>query len=69
MKSSKYNNTKEENSDLVFTQLFCSTLMTVVMIDNICRKHESCKNRFEKMDKKLKYTVQFLLKISKQAFA
>lgn len=67
MKSSKYNNTKEENSDLVFTQLFCSTLMTAVMIDNICRKHESCKNRFEKIDEKLKYTVQFLLKISKQA--
>ena len=68
MKSAKYNTTKEENSDMVFMQLFCSTLMTSVMIDNICKKHEKCKNRFEKMDKKLKYTVQFLLKISKQAF-
>lgn len=69
MKSAKYNNTKQENSDLIFIQLFCSTLMTAVMIDNICKKHESCKNRFEKMSKKLKYTVQFLSKISKQAFA
>ncbi len=69
MKSAKYNNTKEENSDMVFIQLFCSTVMTAVMIDNICKKHERCKKRFEKMDKKLNYTVQFLLKISKQAFA
>lgn len=67
MKSAKYNTTKEENSDMVFIQLFCSTLMTAVMIDNICKKHERCRNRFEKMDKKLKYTVQFLFKISKQA--
>lgn len=67
MKSAKYNNTKEENLNMVFIQLFCSTLMTAVMIDNICIKHERCKNRFEKMDKKLKYTVKFLFKISKQA--
>lgn len=67
MKSAKYNTTKEENSDMVFIQLFCSTLMTAVMIDNICKKHERCQNRFEKMDKKLKYTVQSLFKISKQA--
>ena len=67
MKSAKYNTTKEENSDLVFIQLFCSTLMTAVMIENICKKHMSCKNRFDTIDKKLKYTVQFLSKISKQA--
>lgn len=68
MKSSKYYNKKEENSDLIFMQLFCSTLMTSVMIDNICKKHVSCKNRFERMDKKLKYTVQFLIKVSKHTF-
>ncbi|HRG18220.1 MAG TPA: hypothetical protein PLP39_03965 [Flavobacterium lutivivi] len=63
MKSAKYNNNKVENSDMIFMQLFSSTIMTAVMIENICKKHESCKNRFENIDKKLKYTVKFLSQI------
>lgn len=51
---------------MVFIQLFCSTLMTSVMIKNICSKHKSCNSRFHKIDEKQRYTVKFLSELSKK---
>ena len=57
---------KEENSSMVFMQLFCSTLMTAVMIKNICSKHKSCYRRFKEINPKEQHTVNFFTKLAKR---
>jgi len=69
MKSAKYLLDKKENSSMVFMQLFCSTLMTAVMIKNICSKHKSCNGRFKEIDPKEQHTVNFFTKLAKKAIA
>jgi len=65
MKSAKYFINNENNSDIAFFQTFFSMIMTSIMITNIVVKHESVAKRFEDLDKKVKFRIDFYARMGK----
>jgi len=65
MKSAKQLLSNKANHDMVHLHTICSILMTSIMIKNVVSKHEAVAKRFDKVERKKQFTVDFFSRLGR----